>query len=274
MLMTAIILIVLVMAYLLMIMPKICNKADFSKFGGYLYAHRGFFDNEGEAPENSCRAFEMAVQSGYGIELDVQLSADNIPVVFHDWNLKRICSLDAQLENLTVEQLKNYKMFHTEQKIPTLEEALETIHGKVPVIVELKSKKLDHVLYKEVMKVLKGYHGLYCIESFNPKCLRWFRNHHPEIVRGQLSSNHVFNRGERYYKFNFIFKNMLFNFVTKPDFVAYDIRGKHSLAFKICKNIYKVRTFGWTVRNEEELLKNQEKFDYIIFDSFKPHMVE
>ena len=92
-----IILIILFFLYLFFIAPRMFGKPDRRKLFGVYYAHRGLFDNRSAAPENSLAAFRLAVESGYGIELDVQLSKDDIPVVFHDATLKRMCGVDGHL---------------------------------------------------------------------------------------------------------------------------------------------------------------------------------
>ena len=100
-----IIILVIVVLYLLMIMPRMINRPDFTPFQGRLYAHRGLHDNETNAPENSLNAFQKAVDAGYGIELDVQLTKDEIMVVCHDFDLKRICGADVKVRDLTFEEL-------------------------------------------------------------------------------------------------------------------------------------------------------------------------
>jgi len=257
-----------------MVTPKLFNKADFEKLNGYYYAHRGLFDNGGNAPENSLNAFKRAVEYGYGIELDVQLSRDSQLVIFHDWDLKRVCGAEKKLEHLTLNRLKQYTLFQSDQKIPTLQEALKAIDGKVPVIIELKTRNLTDELCVTVSKLLDQYNGTYCIESFNPCCLKWYRNNKPHVIRGQLSGREVFKKDEGYRFLNCILKNMLFNFMTKPDFIAYDKKGKKALSFRICSKFYGAKTFGWTIRNNDELDDNKIDFDYIIFDSFKPNMIK
>lgn len=83
-----IVLVVLAVLYFLMIMPRMLHKPDTAPFKEWLYAHRGLHDNATEAPENSMAAFRKAVDAGFGIELDIQLTKDRIPVVFHDFTLK------------------------------------------------------------------------------------------------------------------------------------------------------------------------------------------
>lgn len=124
--------------YLLMIMPGMRRKPDTAALKQRLYAHRGLHDNNSDAPENSMRAFRKAVEAGFGIELDVQLSKDGVPVVFHDFTLKRICGGEGKVCDYTWSELQQFSLCGSDQKIPRFEDVLKLVDGKVPLIVELK----------------------------------------------------------------------------------------------------------------------------------------
>ena len=106
-----IILLILIGVYLFMITPRMFHKPDRTPFYGVDYAHRGLFDNDSEAPENSLAAIKKAVDAGYGIEFDVQLSKDDIPVVFHDATLKRMCGVEGNVWDYTKYDKKDKKIF-------------------------------------------------------------------------------------------------------------------------------------------------------------------
>ena len=112
--------IILVAIYVFLIAPRMINKPDRSALRGVHYAHRGLFDNETDAPENSLNAIRKAMKAGYGIEFDVQLSKDNVPVVFHDASLKRMCGVDGNVWDYTLLELQNLKLANSNQTIPTL----------------------------------------------------------------------------------------------------------------------------------------------------------
>ena len=97
--------------YLLMIMPRMTGKPDTVPFKEWLYAHRGLHDNASDAPENSMRAFQKAVDAGYGIELDIQMTKDHVPVVFHDFTLKRICGAEGKVSDYTYEELQQFRLW-------------------------------------------------------------------------------------------------------------------------------------------------------------------
>lgn len=265
-----IIIIALFVLYMFAIMPKLRHNPDLEKLDGWLYAHRGLHDNHTDAPENSLKAFRLAVEHGYGIELDVQLTKDLIPVVLHDYNLKRACGKDLEVANLTYEELQNYRLFRSNEKIPTFEEVLSVIDGKVPLIIELKIPWKPDRLCQAVSGLLKSYSGVYCIESFNPFGLMWYRKHYPGIVRGQLASDFRKEKIEGSSFQYFILKNLLLNFITKPDFIAYHHVYKKALSFSICRVLFRTKTVAWTIQCQEDMERCRKYYRLFIFDSFIP----
>ena len=174
-----VLLLVLAAVYFILICPRLWDKPDYSVLKGVHYAHRGLHDNQTDAPENSLKAFEKAVDAGYGIEFDVQLSKDYIPVIFHDATLERMCGIQGNVWDYTAEELQAMKLADSAETIPTLARALELIGGRVPLIIEYKL----HVPRTEVCQladeILQGYQGIYCIESFHPLAVTWYRTNRP-----------------------------------------------------------------------------------------------
>ena len=259
----------LAILYLLMIMPRMMKKPNRQPHMGVLYAHRGLHDNQNGVPENSMAAFRRAVEAGYGIELDVQLTKDGIPVIFHDFTLERMCGVSGKDEDLTYKELQLLSLGQTTEKIPTLKEFLDMAAGKVPLIVELKIEWTDLSLCPAVHKLLAGYQGVYCIESFNPLALVWYRRYHKEVMRGQLSTN--FRRDGNYKNaLHFFLSHLLMNWVTKPDFIAYNCLFKYEPGRRICRRLYKNLAVAWTVRSQEQLESLRQDFDLFIFEGFIP----
>ena len=140
--------------YVFLMHPRI-RRADSSPFLGAFFAHRGLHDNNHQIPENSLAAFQRAVDAGYGIELDVQLSADRIPVVFHDATLSRMCGIDRRVDELTFAELRQLSLGNTKEQIPSFQEALAFVNGKVPLLVELchhNSYKLLPYLFQPLQR--------------------------------------------------------------------------------------------------------------------------
>lgn len=259
----------LVVLYLLAIMPRIFRRPDTSLFKKVYFAHRGLHDNEGDAPENSMAAFRKAVDAGFGMELDVQVTKDGVPVIFHDFKLERICGTEGKVVDHTYEELQAYTLCHSKERIPKLSDLLEMVGGGVPLIVEIKAETADVSCCAVIDRLLRAYHGAYCIESFNPMVLWWFRLNHGEVVRGQLSSN--FRREGVYWNIlYFAMTHLLFNFLTKPDFIAYNHKFSEEPGRRICRHLYRHPAAAWTVRSEQDLEALRGEYDVFIFDSFLP----
>lgn len=261
-----IVLLVLVVIFVLMVAPRMIHRADRTPFIGRHYAHRGLFDNSSNAPENSLAAFQKAVDAGYGIELDVQLSKDNKLVVFHDATLKRMCGAEGKVWDYTLEELKEFRLLGSDQQIPTFEEFLGLVQGKVPFILEYKLDRAQTVVCQLANKVLDSYNGVYCIESFHPLALLWYRFNRPDVLRGQLCEE--FFRPEAYKgKFLFaILSYMPFNFLTRPDFIAYNHHHAHNISRRICKALGGL-SVAYTIKSTDEYAHAKNKFELFIFDS-------
>ena len=259
----------LVTLYLWAIMPRMVKRPDKTPFQGGLYAHRGLFDNESDAPENSLPAFARAAEKGFGIEMDIQLTKDKVPVVFHDFTLKRACRTSGKVIDYTYDELKKLELFRSQEHIPTFEEALEVIDGRVPIIVELKIEWSDYRVCRIADSILREYKGAYAIESFNPLALLWFRKNHKEVVRGQVS-DHFRKEGTANVPFYFLLHYLTLNFLTKPDFIAYNHKYSKNMSRQLCRYLYGAAAAGWTIKSEEQLEKAKENFDWFIFDGFVP----
>lgn len=267
--MILLILFALVALYIYMICPRIINRPDISKLKNIHYAHRGLHDNRTSAPENSLKAFELAVEAGYGIEMDVQLTKDNIPVVFHDKTIKRMCGKEGFVWDYTLEELRQFKLAASKERIPTFEEVLKLIDGKVPLIIEYKMDNPNTKVCELGDQLLSHYKGVYCIESFHPKAVRWYRKHRPDIVRGQLSMD--FSKDEKYNAPYFVAMTyLLSNFITRPDFIAYNHKDEYILSRRLCKKLGGL-SVAYTIKSQEAYEKVKNKFDLFIFDSFILH---
>lgn len=232
-------------AYLYAVSPRLADRPE--RMPKVYYAHRGLHDNISDAPENSLAAFQKAVDAGYGIELDVQLTKDGKVVVVHDFNLKRICRIDADVDSLTYEELKKLSIYGSSQHIPLFTDVLELVDGKVPLIVELKYKNRQSGICEKTQDILNGYEGVYCIESFHPQVLKWYRDNYPHICRGQLSMNFQRDDGSKGIQY-FVMRHLLTNFLTRPDFVAYDCRAMNAVSKTICRTLFGCPAVAWTVK--------------------------
>lgn len=232
------------------------KKVDF--LDGTILAHRGIHNES--VPENSLTSFAIAVEKGYGIELDVHLLKDQTLVVFHDDTLLRMTGVEGRIKDLTYEEVKDLRLDKTSEKIPTLQEVLSLVGGKVGLDIEIKTDAGYKEVTKAVVKELNHYPGPYCITSFHPLVLYWLKKHHKNIIRGQLISD--FNHTKLPKVLTFLLRNMFLNGITKPDILAC------SLTLLQDKKIQKQRSkkwiLAWTVKNEKELKVAKKYSDSII----------
>lgn len=248
------------------------KKNAFSTLNAHNYAHRGLHDAKNGVPENSLLAFRLAVEHGYGAELDVHLTRDGRLAVMHDESLRRTAGVARDLRDMTEEELAACRLEGTDEKVPFLEEVLPIFEGKAPLVVEIKPCKGNHAeLTRRTCELLDRYPKLdYCIESFDPRVLWWLRRHRPEIVRGQLSSNFMKERSGLALIVRFILTNLLTGFLTAPDFIAYNYDCRRNLSLRLCRAIWRVQEFSWTIRSAENAKTALDDGCLIIFEHCVP----
>ncbi|MDO5132226.1 MAG: glycerophosphodiester phosphodiesterase family protein [Eubacteriales bacterium] len=260
--------------YLYTIMPRLIHKPDRRAFEETrFFAHRGLHENGTALPENSLPAIRKAAEEGYGIEFDIQVTKDGVPVVFHDFTLHRMCGQKGRVCDYTLEELKRFRLLDCGEQIPTFREALQAVDGRVPLIIEMKVEYFDLRVCRAADRILEGYQGVYCIESFNPLVLLWYRKNRPDVMRGQLSDGFVFQREFRKpakLAPGFFLQFLVTNCVTRPDFIAYNHKYHGNLSRRLTHGLFRGKAAAWTVRSEEELKKAKRHFDVFIFDSFLP----
>ena len=246
------------------------NHPGLEKLRGWSYAHRGLHGNG--IPENSMAAFRAALEKGYGIEFDVHLMKDGNLAVIHDSSLKRTAGADIRIEDLTKEDLEQYPLEGTQERIPLLRELLDLYAGKAPLIIELKPEKGNHAaLGKAVCEMLESYDGVYCMESFDPRVVQWLRKNRPEIIRGQLAENFLkAKKNPLNIVLKFIMNNHLMNFLTVPDFVAYKFADRNTLGTKICRKFWKLQGVSWTIKTPEDFETAVREGWLPIFEGFIP----
>lgn len=262
----------LVLLFLLYLLALRCrrNAPGWEALEKWNYAHRGLHGDG--VPENSMAAFRKALEAGYGIELDIHLLADGNLAVIHDSLLNRTTGQAGRVEDLKREDLKNYFLEGTGETIPEFSQVLELFRGKAPMIIELKSEGGNQDLLAEAAcKALEGYRGAYCIESFDPRCLVWLRKNKPEILRGQLAENFFRSRNDLPDGTRFVLTNLLTNFRTCPDFIAYCFsQRKTTLSVDFCRKLWSVRCAAWTLRTPEAFAEAQKEGWLPIFEGFRP----
>ena len=249
-----------------LVAPGRASKKDKKPFMYKNFAHRGLHKKDKTVPENSLAAFERASSYGYGIELDVQLSKDGQVVVFHDDTLNRVCGVDSRVDEKTYDELSKISLCGTTQTIPLFSEVLKTVRGRGPLIVELKNGKRNEELCEKTYALLEKYSGEYCIESFNPFIVRWFKKNAPEVIRGQLANPPKDYNGEVGPITAVILGNCLLNFLSRPQFIAHKITPK-PFTVTLCEALGAMKV-AWTSHD----WVNEKFYDAVIFEFYKPKL--
>ena len=218
------------------------GRADW--IGQASFAHRGLHGPG--VPENSPAAFAAAIARGMGIECDVQCSSDGQAVVFHDWELDRLTGDSGPVARRSAEQLGQIALTGGADTIPTLREMLAQVSGRVPLLIEIKSRRSGRIasLCLAVRRVLEGYRGAHGVMSFDPRVARWFALHSPHTPRGLV----VTEENDKTYAGTL--RRHLALWHARPDFLAYDIRDLPS-EFAEEQRRRGLALASWTVRSPD-----------------------
>ena len=252
--------------------PRLFDKPDLSEIRRYDYARGGRHDRKQQIPENSIPAFRAAIDHGYGIRLDVRLCRDGEPVVFRDSRLFRMCGADGTVENSTLEELRTLKLDGTREGIPTLQEALDEIDAKVPVLICLHTEENNcDSLASQACAVCDTYEGVFAIESDDPRVLRWFRKHRKEYIRGNVVDGRRRTGDDLpHLLWDFFRFSMLMNFLTEPDYVSVSLDSRFNPSLWICRAVYRIQRMDFTVRTMEEYEAVRTGGRIAVFEEIEP----
>lgn len=267
------VLVILFSCILLYILSTICRRGHIGtrKLLGWNYTHRGLHGDG--VPENSLLAFQKAVEAGYGAEFDVRLLSDGGLAVLHDSDLERVTGCTGNVEDLTVDQLCQYRLCGTEQTIPDFSKVLEVFAGKAPLIIELKVANNNYAsLCEAVCKALEGYDGVYCLESFDPRCVYWLRKNRPDLIRGQLAVNYFTapNGKKLPWILRLLLTYQMLNFLVLPDFVAYRFSDRKNISNFLIKKLWKAPLVGWPLTTPQEQEEAIKEGWISIFENYLP----
>jgi len=216
-------------------------------------AHRGLWSPKG-APENSLAAFEAAVDAGYGIELDVRLSADGEVMVFHDDGLERMVGRLGKLAQHTAAELGAMRLKDTREPVPTLRQVLDLVDGRALIHIELKTKPGEEgPLDQAVAALIDDYAGPVAIIGFNAQSHAWWARHRPDVLRGLDSRDEHRLAGAVA--------------IGQPHFLALSVdmlagepaRRARAAGFPVV---------AWTVRSETQAADIADLCDNLIFEGF------
>lgn len=218
------------------------GRADW--IGDHDYAHRGL--HGGGVPENALAAFAAAAARGLGVECDIQRSADGQAMVFHDWELDRLTAESGPVARRSAEQLAAIPLAGSGEGIPTLRRLLDLIAGRVPILIEIKSRRDMRVgaVCLAVRRVLEGYRGHHAVMSFDPRVAHWFYRHAPGIQRGLVVTEED-SKG----RWGDLRRSAAL-WHARADFLAYDVRDLPS-RFAGRQRARGLPVATWTVRSPE-----------------------
>jgi glycerophosphoryl diester phosphodiesterase len=235
-------------------------------------AHRGLHDGL-TAIENTTSAFQAAIDGGYAIETDVQITADDEAMVHHDFALGRLTLGSRQLAAMTAAGLKDVPFKATADRMMTLGELCEFVAGRVPLVVELKSRFDGSLkLVRRAAEVVKAYAGPAALMSFDPAPITALREIAPDVPRGIVAERHC-GHSEWHETTPAQKRSMAFLLHvprTRPHFVAYRVKDLPSPSPWIAHNIFRRPLLAWTVRTEEDRQRAKRWANQMIFEGFKP----
>jgi glycerophosphoryl diester phosphodiesterase len=236
-------------------------------------AHRGLHDASAGVIENTASAFTAAIAGRYAIECDVQISADGEAMVHHDDVLGRLTEGRGRLADMTADALGAVPFKQTSDRIVRLRELCDLIAGRVPLIIELKSRFDDDFrLPKRAAEVLASYQGPAALMSFDPAMIETVRALSPNLPRGIVAERH-YSHAE-WQRLSARQRRSLAHLLhlprTRPHFIAYHVKDLPALGPWIARTLFRLPLLTWTVRTEDDRLRALRWADQMIFEGWRP----
>jgi len=237
-------------------------------------AHRGLHDRAQGRIENSLSAVAAAIERGFSVEVDLQGSADDIAMVFHDDTLDRLTDETGPLHARQAEALRRITLAGTGDHIPSLADLLALVDGRIGLVLEVKSRfRPDPALIDNIVATLAGYRGPVAIMSFDPDIVAEFRRRAPTLTRGIVACA-TSPRDPEWRRLTlmdrFILRHLLHAPRSRPDFVAYDVAALPAIATLVMRGLFKKPILTWTVRTGADRARAGRWADQIIFEGFVP----
>jgi glycerophosphoryl diester phosphodiesterase len=236
-------------------------------------AHRGLHDAAAGVIENTPSAFGAAIDGGFAIETDVQITSDGEAMVHHDFALGRLTLGSRLLAAMTAAGLKEVPFRDTTDRMMTLGELCDFVNCRAPMFIELKSRfDGDLRLVKRAAQVLKSYAGPAALMSFDPAPIAALREIAPEVTRGIVAERHYEDNEWRTLtaaqKRSLAF--LTHGFRTRPHFVAYHVKDLPSPGPLIAHWLFRRPLLTWTVRTPDDQQRAKQWADQMIFEGFRP----
>lgn len=239
-------------------------------------AHRGFHDADNGIIENTPSAVQRGMECGFGIEVDVQETADGEALVFHDYTLDRLVEGSGKVIDQTSKSLAQLHMKTGTDRLWLLQDLFDLVDGKTPLVIEIKSllrRDAQGDFVRRVTEQVAAYDGPACIKSFDPDMLSIAKSHKPSVLRGVVADGAT--PGPNYVRHSrvdrFILRHLLHYPRTGPHFVSYGVKDLPKPATSLLRSMFKVPVMCWTVRTREQRMIAARYADQIVFEGFNPN---
>ncbi len=237
------------------------------------FAHRGLHDASAGVIENTAPAFAAAMTGGYGIETDLQISADGEAMVHHDDALGRLTEGTARLADLSAADIKAVRFKGGTARILTLGELCELVAGRSPLLLELKSRfDNDLRLVKRAADLIARYPGRAAIMSFDPDLIEAVRQANPALTRGIVAERHYSH--PEWDQLPLLRKQSLAWLLhaprSRPQFIAYSVQDLPAAPALLARTLFGLPLLTWTVRSDDNRKRAARWADQIIFEGWRP----
>jgi glycerophosphoryl diester phosphodiesterase len=235
-------------------------------------AHRGYHSAAAGRIENTLAAAEAAKSKNFAIECDLQLTADGQVVVFHDDTLDRLTKTAGEVAKKTLAEVRAVRFRDADTTIPSLEDLLDLVDGRVPLVIELKSRFTgDRKLEAATASVLLTYDGPVAVMSFDPASMTVMRRLAPGLPRGMVADRFTSaSRPALSFPARMANRWLLAAPLVRPNFIAYDVTALPASAPLALRHFFRLPLLAWTVRTEAEQETARQWADQIIFERFDP----
>jgi glycerophosphoryl diester phosphodiesterase len=231
-------------------------------------AHRGLHDQK-TVIENTPSAFAAAIAGHYGIECDLQISADGEAMVYHDDALDRLTEGHGRLDATTAAELKRVAFKATRDRMITLGELCDLVAGRTTLVIELKSRfDGDRRLVSRAASVLSGYRGPAAVMSFDPAQIVDLRATAPQLPRGMVAETHGWGEVAAAPKRAIMYFAQMVS--ARPQFIAYALRDLPALWPAVARSVLRLPLLAWPVRSADDQRKAARYADQMIFEGFRP----
>ena len=236
-------------------------------------AHRGLHDAAAGVIENTASAFSAAIAGGYGIETDLQISADGEAMVHHDDALGRLTEGRGRLADMAAAEIKRVRFKTSADRILTLGELCDLVGSRATLVLELKSHfDGDRRLVQRAADVLASYAGPVAVMSFDPAMIEVVRWIAPHLTRGIIAERHYahhewdrFPPAEKRAMAFLLHANR-----TRPQFIAYGVKDLPAVAPLIARMIFRLPLLTWTVRSDDDRQCAARWADQMLFEGIRP----